>query len=329
MHQTLVSWKRALVMGAAFTFVISSPSLAHTPPGSNGLTPGSEIVPPSLPPQFSREIISIFQALRSGNPTQQTIAKILLSTGRLYRYNETIGKLRTVVSQAAVPSNEPGVEQESPGFVRLSLEGESSIPSKIATRFTRYVDTLGNQNGSFKIFGNDRQGVTRDLRVEILSKSEGQIELRFTSTSPALKDATGKPITQTILAPNSKVAAVLAGVLSALDIANASPLTLQAAKSMVLSLGNTSLTSAEILQLSQGLAETLIASETAFGGCGEASALACTGFNLNALRGAIQSYNKVVNETNGAALLALSQNPEFQTLGDILRRIRATLATRG
>jgi hypothetical protein len=329
MHQTLVSWKRALVMGAAFTFAIASPSLAHTPPGSNGLTPGSEIAPPSFPPQFSREIISIFQALRSGNPTQQTIANILLSTGRLYRYNETIGKLRTVVSQVAVPSNEPGVEQESPGFVRLSLEGESTIPSKIATRFTRYVDTLGNQNGSFRIFGTDRQGVTRDLRVEILSKSEGRIELRFTSTSPALKDATGKPITETILAPNSKVAAVLAGVLSALDIANASPLTLQAAKSMVLSLGNTSLTSAEILQLSQGLSETLIASEAAFGGCGEASALACTGFNMNALRGAIQSYNKVVNETNGAALLVLSQNPEFQTLGDILRRIRATLATRG
>lgn len=329
MHQTLVSWKRTLALGAVFTFAIVSPSLAHTPPGSNGLTPGSGIVPPNLSPQSTREIISILQALRSGNPTQQTIANILVSTGRLYRYNETIGELRTVISQSAVPPNEPGVEQDAPGFVRFNLEGESSIPSQIATRFTRYVDTLGNQNGRFRIFGNDRQGVARDLRVEILSKSEGQVELRFTSTSPALKDATGKQITETILAPNSKVAAVLAGVLAALDIANASPLTLQAAKSMVLSLGNTSLTSAEILQLSQGLAEMLIASEAVFGGCGESSALACTGFNMNALRTAIQAYNKVVNETSGTALLALSQNPEFQTLGDILRRVRATLATGG
>ncbi|MCU0548782.1 MAG: hypothetical protein MUC48_05490 [Leptolyngbya sp. Prado105] len=321
MDQTVVSLKRAFAIGAILLLSIAQPSLAHTPRGSNGLTPGSEIVPPSLPPQFTQDILRILQALRSGNPSQRTIAEILQSTGRLYRYNEAIGKLKATISQSAVPPNEPGIEPESLGLVRLDLQRDDSMPGSIAARFARYVNTLGNQNGQFRIFGNDRQGVSREMRVEILPKSEGQVELQFTS-----KDATGNPKTETILAPNADVAAVLAGLISALDLANASSFTLQAATKMVLSLGQINLTLAEIEQLSQSLTESLIATESMLAGCGE-SAVACTTLNMNGLKLAIQSYNRLVNETNGSALLALSKNPEFQILGNTLRQIRATLAS--
>jgi hypothetical protein len=329
MYQSFLPLKRALAVGAVLSTVALAPaSIANTPRGSNGVYPGSESVPPSFPPKFQSDIVKILRGLRSGNPSQKAIADILESTGRLYRYNETVGELRATVSQPAVPPNEPGIEQESPGFVRLDLKRDGSVPGNVAARFARYVDTLGNQNGRYRIFGNDRRGVTRDIRVEILPKSDGQVELRFMSDSSAMKDASGKPKIESIIAPNSDVAAVLAGVLSGLDVANASSFTLETATKMVLSLGDTDLSLAEVQQLAQGLTESLIASEALFAGCGkDTSVLSCTNLNMNALRMAIQSYNKVVNETSGTALIALSKNPEFQTLGDTLRRVRATMTT--
>lgn len=352
MYQTFISLKYALAAGVFLTLSIATPSLANTKRGSNGLNPGSEIAPPGRPtlvpripiirvnrngevyldsrfePRFNNEIAKILRELRSGNEKQIAIADILQSPGDLYRYYETVGELRATISEPAVPSNEPGIEIESPGVVRLDLKREGSLPGSIAARFSRYVDRLGTQRGQFRIFGNDRRGVTRDIRVSIQPRLDGQVELRFTSTSNAMKDAAGNSITETILAPNSKAASVLAGLLPALDVANASLLTMRAATSMVLSLDKVNLTSIEVQQLAQGLAETLLASEALFAGCGkDTGALTCTNLNVNALRVAIQSYNRLVEKANGATLLALSKNPEFQILGNTLRRARASLST--
>lgn len=352
MYQSFVSLKYALVAGVFLTLSIAAPSLAHTPRGSNGQNQGSEIAPPGRPtlvpripslrvnrdreiildprftPRFNQDIAKILQDLRSGNQTQIAIADILQTPGELYRYYEVVGELRATISQPAVPPNEPGIEIESPGIVRLDLKRQGSMPGSIAARFSRYIDRLSTQSGEFRIFGNDRRGVSRDIQVKIQPRLDGQVELRFTSTSQAMKDAAGNPITETILAPSPKAASVLAGLLPALDVANASLPTIRAAINMVLSLDNVSLSSIEVQQLAQGLAETLLASEALFAGCGkDTSALTCTNLNVNALRVAIEAYNNLVKGANRDTLLALAKNSEFRTLGDTLRRARASISS--
>jgi hypothetical protein len=341
------------------TLSIASPISAHTPRGSN---PATDTPPPTRPirvpreprtnvrnnrlvldpqaqAQFNQNIASLLQQMRTGElqiprqsapaaATQLAIADILQSTGRLYRYNETIGELRATVSEPAIPPNEPGVTPERPGYVSMDLKREGSMPGSIASRFSRYVDHLGTQGGEFRIFGNDRLGVSRDIQVTITPRLDRQVELKFTSNSAAMKDAAGKPIIETILVPNAKIASVLAGILPALDAANASLTTMRAATSMIQSLGNLNLSSTEIQQLAQAFAEALIASEGVLSGCGSnAAGLTCTNLNIDALSVAIEGYNNIVLLTRADALVALSKNPEFQTLGEALRRARQALGS--
>lgn len=296
MKQIDLLLKSTTVLGAIFTLSIALPSIAHTPNGTSGYNPGSEKAPPSLP--------------QPSPPVSD-------------RYIEVIGELKTIISQIAVPPNESGVEIERPGFLRIDLKREGSTPASIAARFSRYVDRLNTQAGQFTIFGSDRLGVTRNMEVVLIPKLDRQVEIRFTSNSDALKGADGNPTTQSFTAPNAKVAAVLAGVLPALDSAKVSLSTLQIAAQIVLSLGNLSLNSTEIQQLAQGLAEALISSEQLLVGCGtDTSALTCTNISTKSLTIAIRAYNDVVGKTNDEVLVALANNPQFQRLGEVLRRSR-------
>ncbi|MBD2081715.1 hypothetical protein [Leptolyngbya sp. FACHB-17] len=296
MKQIAVLLKSTTVLGAIFTLSIATPVAAHTPTGTPGYNPGSEKAPPSLP--------------QPGSPAGG-------------RFIEIIGELRAIVSQPAVPPNEPGVEVERPGFVRLDLKREGSTPASIAARFSRYVDRLNTQSGQFTIFGNDRLGVTRNIEVVLIPKLDRQVEIRFTSNSDALKGVDGKPIIQSFTAQNAKIAAILAGVLPALDAAKASLPTMQTAAKIVLSLGNLSLSSTEIQQLAQGLAESLIASEPLLAGCGsDIAAPTCTNISKNSLATAIRAYNNVVLTMREEVLVTLSNNSEFQTLGKVLRQSR-------
>ncbi|BAU09943.1 hypothetical protein LEP3755_04200 [Leptolyngbya sp. NIES-3755] len=334
------------LLGTLLTLSIALPSSANTPTGTPGYNPGSEVAPPSrpirfprvpglridrngnvvVPPpiqqQFNQNIIALVRELRTGSDLDRAIADLLQSPPGIYRYMEVIGELRTIISQPAVPPTEPGVEIERPGFVRLDLKRQGSTPASIADRFSRYSANLNTQGGQFRIFGNDRQGVTRNIEVVLVPKLDRTMELRFTSNSNALKDSSGLSFT----APNSRIAAILAGVLPALDAANASLPTMQTAAKIVLSLGNLNLSTVEIQQLAQGLAETLIASEGLLSGCGQdTAALTCTDVSVNSLAIAIRAYNDVVLKAPKPALIALSNNPEFRTLGKILRQARSAI----
>lgn len=296
MKQIAVLLKSTTVLGGILALSIAAPTAAHTPNGTPGYSPGSENVPSSRP--------------QSPPPVSD-------------RFIEVIGELRAIVSQPAVPPNEPGVEVERPGFLRIDLKREGSTPASIAARFSRYVDRLNTQAGQFTIFGSDRFGVTRNIEVVLIPMLDRQVEIRFTSNSEALKGADGKSTIQTFIAPNAKIAAVLAGVLPALDAAKVSLPTMQTASKIVLSLGNFSLSSIEIQQLAQGIAESVIASEPLLAGCGtDVSAPTCREISKNSLAIAIRSYNDVVLTTRTEVLMVLSNNAEFQRLGEVLRQSR-------
>lgn len=338
----------ATLLGTILIVSIAAPISANTPTGTPGYNPGSEVAPPArpirfprvpglridrngnliVPPlvqqQFNQNVIALVKDLRTGTDLERSIADVLQAPPGIYRYMEVMGELRAVVSQPAVPPSEPGVEVERPGFVRLDLKRQGSTPASIADRFSRYSANLNTQGGQFRIFGNDRQGITRNIEVVLVPKLDRTMEVRFTSNSNALKGATGQPLS--FIAPNARIAAILSGVLPALDAANASLPTLQTAAKIVLSLGNLNLSTAEIQQLAQGLAETLIASEGLLSGCGQdTAALTCTDISVNSLAIAIRAYNAVVLSAPRSALIALSNNPEFRTLGKILRQARSAI----
>ncbi|MBE9008787.1 hypothetical protein IQ250_00985 [Pseudanabaenaceae cyanobacterium LEGE 13415] len=340
---------RATLLGVIFAVSIAAPISANTPTGTPGYNPGSEvapstrpirlpripglridrngniIVPPPIQQRFNENVVVLIRDLRSGTDLQRAIADLLQSPPGIYRYMETIGELRTVISQPAVPLIEPGVEIERPGFVKLDLKRQGSTPASIAERFSRYSANLNTQGGQFRIFGNDRQGIPRNIEVVLVPKLDRTMEVRFISNSNALKGADSQQLS--FVAPNSRIAAILAGVLPALDAANASLLTMQTAAKIILSLGNLNLSTVEIQQLAQGLSETLIASEGLLSGCGkDVSALACTDISVNSLATAIRTYNEVVLRSRKEVLVALSNNPEFQTLGTFLRQARAAIA---
>lgn len=354
MNRITVFLHSVAALGAVLAF--TTPSAANTPRGTSGINTGSEVAPPTRPillprvrglqfdrggrliapppiqQRFNQNLVALVRDLRTGSlqipgatsELQGSIADLLQTPPGIYRYMEVVGELRTIISQPAVPPNEPGVEIERPGFVRLDLKRQGSTPANIATRFSRYSANLGTRGGQFTIFGNDRQGVTRNIEVVLIPKLDRTMEVRFTSNSAALK-GTNEPLSFT--APNAQVASILAGVLPALDAANASLLTIQTAAKIVLSLGDLNLSALEIQQLAQGVSETLIASEGLLSGCGkETSALTCTDISVNSLAIAIRAYNDLVLKTRGSALIALSKNPEFQTLGAALRRARTAIA---
>ncbi|GAP93794.1 hypothetical protein [Leptolyngbya sp. NIES-2104] len=354
MNRITALFHSVAVLGAVFAF--ATPSAANTPRGTSGINTGSEVAPPTRPivfprvpglqidrgrliapppvqQRFNQNLIALVRDLRTGalqipgvsSVLQSSIADVLQTSPGIYRYMEVVGELRTIISQPAVPPTEPGVEVERPGFVRLDLKRQGSTPANIAARFSRYSANLGTRGGQFTIFGNDRQGITRNIEVVLIPKLDRTMEVRFTSNSAAFKSANGQLLSFT--APNAQVASILAGVLPALDAANASLLTMQTAAKIVLALGNVNLSTLEIQQLAQGVSETLIASEGLLSGCGkDAATLTCTDISVNSLAVAIRAYNDLVLRTQGSALTALSNNPEFQTLGAALRRARTAIA---
>lgn len=363
--KTTVSLNRLLALGAFLGVLSASAVEATTPRGSIGDNSGSEVAPINLSPRvlvpastnltrdrggnlvlvppaqesFNQQIAALVRDLRSGNlqirqgqlssESQLAIADSFQSRESFYRYMEVIGELRTIISEPAVPPGEAGVEAERPGFVRIDLKRAGSMPSSIAERFSKYVDYLNTRAGEYTVFGSDRVGVTRNIRVVLVPKLNRTVEVRFTSDLRASANPDGKPATQVFIAPNAKVAAVLAGVMTALDAASASATTLKTASAMVLSLGNISLSSLEIQQLSQALVESLLANEGMLAGCGkDVTGLTCTDLNIEALATAIRAYNQVVNRTSDRALIALANNSEFQGLGESLRRARIAIEGR-
>lgn len=355
MNRITVFLHAVAALGAVLAF--TTPSAANTPRGTSGINTGSEvapstrpiffplvrglqfdrsgqlIAPPLVQQRFNQNLITLVRDLRTGSlqipgvssELQGSIADLLQTPPGIYRYMEVVGELRTTISQSAVPPSEPGLEIERPGFVRFDLKRQGSTPAGIAERFSRYSANLGTRGGQFTIFGNDRQGITRNIEVVLIPKLDRTMEVRFTSNSAALKGTNDQSLSFT--APNAQVASILAGVLPALDAANASLLTMQTAVKIVLTLGNVNLSPLEIQQLAQGVSETLIASEGLLSGCGkDAATLTCTDISVNSLATAIRAYNDLVLKSPKSALIALANNPEFQTLGSVLRRARTAIA---
>ncbi|MBW4422529.1 MAG: hypothetical protein KME13_25510 [Myxacorys californica WJT36-NPBG1] len=300
MNQPVASFKRVFALGISFVLVSSNLANANTPRGTSGINTGSEVAPRNLTPH-------------PGIPTSL--------------YNEVIGELRAVLSERAVPPNEPNVQPERSGFVRLDLKRADSVPSNIVTRFTSYVLYLNAQPGQFDVFGSDLTGISRDVKFALIPKLNRQIEIRFISTSGAGKPGS-QPSTQTIIAPNAKVAAALVGVLTALDVSGASPTSVKAAIAMLTSLGDVKLSNPEVIGLAQSLTETLIASEGLAAGCGGrvGSSFTCPNLNVNQLSAAIRAYNQIVEKSNDPILISLSNNAEFQALGANLRLLKAEIA---
>lgn len=305
MMKATLFFSRLLALGTVLTLLGASGAQANTPRGSAGITTGSEIAPIHLRTGGDRGI------------------------GRDRLGMEVIGELRAIISEPAIPPREEGIEFERQGFYRIDLKRSGSTPVRIAERFSRYVDYLNSRAGEYTVFGSDRAGTSRNIRVVLKPLLNRTVKVEFTSDLRASGNPDGKPTTVTFLAPNPKVAAVLAGVLTALDASSASASTIKMASEIVLSLGNIQLTSLEIQQLSQALTETLLAGEGTFAGCGrDIAAENCNEVNRAALGMAIRAYNQVVRRSNVAALKALEKNPEFQTLGERLRRARGTLQGR-
>ncbi|MBW4539139.1 MAG: hypothetical protein KME43_08315 [Myxacorys chilensis ATA2-1-KO14] len=298
MNQPVAYFKRVFALGISFVLLSSSLVNANTPRGTSGINTGSEVAPRNLTP-------------RPDIPTSL--------------YNEVIGELRAVFSERAVPPNELNVEPERPGFVRLDLKRAGSVPSNIVTRFTNYVLYLNAQPGQFNVFGSDRRGISRDVKFALIPRLNRQIEIRFMSTPGA--GSAGQPNSQTIIAPNAKVAAALVGVLTALDVSGSSLTSVKAAIAMLTSLGDVKLSNAEVIGLAQSLTETLIASDGLAAGCG-GRVETCTNLNVNQLSAAIRAYNQLVKKSNDPVLISLSNNAEFQALGANLRLLKAAIASK-
>ncbi len=287
-----------LAVGTVLAIFDPFAAIANTPRGTSGINTGSEVAPPR--------------------------PRIPLPSSSNYHHNETIGELRLIITERAIPPGEAGVQPERPGFVRIDLKREGSIPSSIAERLSAYINHLNAQRGEFTVFGSDRRGVNHNIQVTLTPKLNRQIEVRFKSDSKQGVKSTDRSVT----VPNIKAAAVLAGVLTALDAGNASGTTLDTATKMIVSLGNINLTRVEIQQLSQGIVETLLAGEGAFSGCGgNISVSDCKVIDYRALAAAIRAYNQIVMRSNDQVLAMLVSNSEFQTLGERLRQARSTVKT--
>jgi hypothetical protein len=239
--------------------------------------------------------------------------------------------LRVVAPERAIPPGETGIEFERPGFVRLDLRNAASTPNSIASRLATYVSYLNTQRGEFSITSSNLQRVSRNIDIVLVPKLNRQIEIRLTSERAGSKES--QPRVQTIVAPNPKTASILVGVLSALEVANASPTTLKVATAMITSLGTVDFgtidaaRNSEGSQLAQAFVESLLASEGLLAGCGGESA-SCTKIDVNRVSIAIRAYNELVRKSNAQVLVALSNNPEFQTLGATLKGLRATIASK-